>query len=232
MACAVCWQCGGDAERGRDLAGWLPETHGNQTRVQAPGSPWVCEACVHVSSRVSPVPGRPPAEGKALGGNWRNYSHLVEDGAPPTLVSASKGEKRIIRAFVTAVHERPWGAAIAESGQKHVLPFTPMNAPGKGGVVAFDDRRVTVLPGAVDLLDAMDAVLTSTATVRRGVVVGATKAEMESGEWGDAAWSLAPREVRCFEAQFGRLRGGGWFALAVWLAQRDDAAVMAAHGRP
>jgi len=112
-----------------------------------------------------------------------------------------------------------WFAAIADTGQKHVLPWTPMNFAGHGGsrgTVRFEEQNVRL--GSFDLVDAMCGLLTA----------GATKDELASGHYTPRAWQLAQSEIEAFEESHGRpLRGGAWFSLSVWLAQRDEEAVQA-----
>jgi hypothetical protein len=184
----------------------------DQNRVRNPIGAHVCEACCYVHSRTSPVLGRPPKEGKAFGGNFRNYSHFWEDGIG--YVNASKGEKPAILAFISRAHRGAWFAAIADSGQKHVLPFAPMNGPGPGGLLIFEEAIVAV-PAVVSLPGEMSALLTA----------GATKEEIERGDYRPATWQRCGDAARTFEARNGFQRGSSWFALSVWLAQRDEEAV-------
>lgn len=203
-----CWLCGGTVERGTSVDSWLSDVFTDHSRVACPSSDLVCEACMFVCSRTSPVPGRAPKEGKAFGGNYRNYSHLADERG---YFNASKGEKPLIREFLAREHSAPWFAAIADSGQKHVLPFAPMNGPGRTGRVAFDERIVAV-PSDQSLVIDMMVLLTA----------GATKDELERGEYGPRAWQLCGDALVAFEAQRARERRSGWFTLAIWLAQRDE----------
>lgn len=210
-----CYLCGAPVERGQAVRKWMGSGFTDAHRVAAPASGWVCEACVFITSRTSPVPGRPPKPGKKFGGNFRNYSHLADAAG---YVNASKGEKQVIRDFLARPKRGPWMAAIADSGQKHVIPFTPVN-PGDGaaGWVQFDDVRLW-WPGeeGVALVERLTAALTA----------GATKDEIESGEYRPMTWRrLGPEAVRALEDEIGRLRGGDLLRLAVWLAQRDEEAV-------
>ena len=203
-----CWLCGGDCARGARVDGWLSDVFTDHSRVACPSSDVVCEACMFICSRTSPVPGRPPKDGKAFGGNYRNFSHLADEHG---YLNASKGEKLLIREFLAREHSAPWFAAVADSGQKHVLPFAPMNGPGRSGRVAFDERIVSV-PNDQSLIAEMMALLTA----------GATKEELESGNYGPRAWQLCGGRLAGFEASRARERRSGWFSLALWLAQRDE----------
>jgi len=213
-----CWLCAGHLSRGQLVKKWNGASFTGQNRVRCPDAVWVCEPCVYFCARLSPVPGRPPAPGKKLGGNYRNYSHLYEEGAETPYLNASKGEKPLVLEFLRRYHRGTWFAAIADSGQKHVLPWTPVNPAGaRRGRVLFDETviELPVANGAGwTLVDRIAALLTA----------GATKAEIETGRYTARAWQLLGAErLRSFEERWAEpRRGGGWFALALWLAQRDE----------
>jgi hypothetical protein len=209
-----CWVCAAPAPRGMPREEWMGSGFVGQNRVRYPESGWVCEPCLHIMSRIAPVPGRPPAPGKKFGGNFRNYSHLWEAGRPPLYENASKGEKPRIRAFLAREHHLAWFAAIADSGQKHVIPWAPVNPAGRGGLVLFDEQLVRV-PASLALVEELAALLTA----------GATKDEIAAGSYTHWTWQRCPAAVRAFESKHERERGGAWFALALWLAQRDEEVV-------
>jgi len=206
----LCWVCGGVTSTGMHWRKWSGSNFVGQNRVRAPQSEWVCPACVYFASRTSPVPGRPPKPGNKHGGNYRNYSHMFDANS---YVNASKGEKPAILAWLQRPHKGPWFAAIAESGQKHVLLWAPVN-PGRGrGRIRFEEQTIelpdkhgwSVVPQLCDLLTA-----------------GATKASVKTGDYTPREWELCGHRLTTFEARWSYLRGGGWFDLALWLAQRDE----------
>lgn len=207
-----CWQCGAPTSRGLEVQDWMGSNYTSQNRTRSPAAEHVCEACVFICSRTSPVPGREAKEGKKFGGNYRNYSHLYDAGR---YLNASKGEKPAILAFLRGPKVGPWFAAIADSGQKHVIPWTPVNLAGRGRVM-FDETEIA-LPNAEGwaLVDDMAALLTA----------GATKEEIAEGTYGPRVWTLCREQMEAFEARWGGQRGPAWFALALWLAQRDEAQV-------
>jgi hypothetical protein len=139
-------------------------------------------------------------------------SHLVDDRG---WLRLNKGGKREMREWLRGAKRGEWFAAIADTGQKHVVPWAPINTSKRDGVVMFEERDVAL--GDWRIVDAITSLLTA----------GATKEEIGRGEYDVRAWQLCPADVRAFEAAHGRERGGGWFALALWLSQRDEAAVEA-----
>lgn len=250
-----CWVCGGTAcPRGMDAAAFCGDKMTDQTQCRDQDATHVCEACIYLRARSSPVPGRLPGpcsrcggskvdpggggglkalpgvkrgdlcgkcEGSgrnALGGNFRCYSHLFDEEGSPVYITASKAEKPVILAWLRAPKRGRWFAAIADSGQKQVLPYAPLNLPGGRGRVVFDDVTVN-LPAAAGwaLVDAMAAFLTA----------GATKDEIASGDYQPWTWARCTDAIRAFEAAWGSVRGGAWFSLALWLAQRNEDEVRA-----
>src|SRR5690606_14793178 len=118
----------------------------------------------------------------------------------------------LVREFLARKHEGIWFAAIADSGQKHVLPFAPLNGPGsRSGVVLFAETLVTV-PDDQSLIDRMTELLTA----------GVTKDEIASGNYYVRTMRERREMAREFESSHGHERGSPWFALAIWLAQRDE----------
>ena len=200
----VCWVCGGRSGRGAKRAAWQGAMFTGQNRVRCPASEFVCEACVVVMA------GKPPD-------TERMWSHLVEGDSHQR---CNKGHKPQIREFLRRQHAAPWFAAIADSGQKHIVPWCTVNPAGQsGGRILLEEAEIDLPRDAAGwaLLDEIADLLTA----------GATKEEMGRGEYGPRAWSLCGAALRAFEEARGHLRGGAWFELAVWLAQRDEAAVEA-----
>ena len=208
-----CWLCGGDSTRGAPVDDWGGSSFTGQNKVMHPAGRFVCEPCVAICARSTPVPGRLAKEGKKFGGNFRNYSHLFDGG---TYQNASKGEKPLIRAFLAASHTGPWFAAIADSGQKHVIPWAPVN-PSSRGVVLFEEMLVRVPRGhEFGLIDHMADILTA----------GATKDSITTGQYTPGEWQRCEVALRTFEDRWRYLRESPWWRLALWLAQRDEEAVI------
>lgn len=215
-----CWLCSGESSRGMPVNDWNGASFTGQNKVMNPIGRWVCEPCVSICARNTPVPGRPPKEGKTFGGNFRNYSHLYDAG---DYANASKGEKPAIRAFLSASHKGPWFAAIADSGQKHVIPWAPINPAGsRRGRVMFEETEVTIpKPHEQALIDHMIDLLTA----------GATKESVGTGEYTPGEWQRCEAQIKHFESHWSYLRQSPWWRLALFLAQRDEAETAARMDR-
>jgi hypothetical protein len=212
-----CWVCAGETfGRGSPIVKWDGANFTGQTRVRYPAGQAICEPCLWVMARHSEVPGKT--------GNWRNYSVLWAEGEP--LLIASKGDKPAILAWLRRISTaaavdvrtapRRWFAALAESGQKHVVPYVPLNGRGTQRTL-FDEQYFDLprTPEGWSAVDELAALLTA----------GATKEEVERGAYNPFTVQRCEAAIRAFEGRNGHLRGGGWFALVVFLAQRDEAAV-------
>jgi hypothetical protein len=214
-----CWVCGGTASRGVDRQKWNGAEFVGQNNVRAWGALHLCEPCFCVMAWTTPplmaIPGVVEKPGSKRSPCWRNYSVLYESGRARV---ATKGDKPAILAFLRSTHTEEWFASIADSGQKHVVPYTPINGAGSRGRIRFEERTIT-LPDANGwrLVDDATALLTS----------GATKEEIARGEYSPSTWQRCGEMIDAFEAAHGSERGGAWFDLAVWLSQRDEAAVAA-----
>lgn len=220
---SLCWLCGEPRSRAMPLNKWMGANFTDQNKCKAPGSGLVCEACVWSCSWTAP-PGFEVAPDAKRGPNLRQYSHLW--GEYEGYVYASKAEKPKILAFLRR-QRRPgrWFAAIAGSGKKHTLPWTPVNAggPTAGRAVYFEESTI-YLPdnSGWGIVDEMVALLTA----------GPTKAEIQSGNYRPRSWELCRDRIARFEYEWGNLhRGSKWWGLALWLAQRDEEGYRAATKR-
>lgn len=206
-----CWLCGSEVSRGVPPAMWQGANFTDQNKARCQGATHVCEACVWACAWSVP-PGFPPPELGKKGVNLRLFSHLWAEGESPEYQALNKAQKPIIRDWLQRTHRERWFAAIADSGQKHLLPWTPLNGrtdPG-AGVVWFEERVVAL--GSWLLFDDMTRLLT----------VGVTKAELGDGRYAIRSMAEHRDNVFAFEECWGAHRGGGWWSLALWLAQREE----------
>ena len=194
-----CWVCGSPWHRGIDRNRWMGANFVGQNRVRSWDSLFVCEPCVVVMA------GRPPD-------TMRMYTHLWDsDGYH----KYNKGNKAEIRAWLWKPHPSEWFASIADSGQKHVIPWTPINPLGRcSPLVLFEEQTIPL--GDWSLISDLSDLLT----------LGSTKEGLSRGEYGKALL-VDKDKVRSFEDTYRALRGGAWFGFALWLAQRDEVVVAA-----
>jgi hypothetical protein len=213
-----CWFCGATMERGRAVADWAGEgfnAYNRAKRRNELSATHICEACVFVCSRLSPVPGRPAKPGKKFGGNYRNYSHgaaLRGDGSV-RYVSASKAENAELVEFMLAPGSAPWGVAVATSGQKHVISHAPMNSDSEVCQVAFEDLVIRFSRREfAGLLAVMNQLRVSSGCSADAL---ATKIYHPKDLQRDLVG------VEAFEREHGHRRGSGMFDLAVFLSTRS-----------
>lgn len=216
---SVCAACGYPAQRGLLMRKWPGADSLILDKLRAPASPYACDGCVWSCTWAAP-PGRSAKEGQGRGPSPPMYSHLVildDAGRMVTYANASKGEKPVIRSWLTSHKPGPWWLVVADMGKKQLIPWAEWNlsVSTRGSSVLLDDEPVSV--GDLGVVDAMAHVLT----------VGATKATVETGDYTPHEWARCADDLRAFEAAWGHLRGGAWFRLALWLAQRDEDAVAA-----
>lgn len=207
-----CWFCGGEHARGQLVEDWVSVGFTTGNRVRCAWSTTVCEACVFVCSRLSPVPGRPPKDGKSLGGNFRNYTHCAQmlPGGGVEYFNATKADPDRVTAWLRSPKLGTWWCAVAESGQKHVIPWAPPNGPGVRGQVAFDDATVAIPDGQRwAMLDDVEALL----------LAGVTRASIVDGRWSVEQIRRHRSALIAFDEAWGHERGGGWFALVCHLAK-------------
>jgi len=203
-----CWVCSHEMTRGQLVGKWMGSNYTDQNKARCPDATHICEPCVWCMSWVQP-PGFPPPDPGKKGLNLRLFSHLYDDRG---YLALNKASKPAILKWLREPKQGQWFAAIADTGQKHVLPWTPVN-PGQRGVVRFEERNIA-LPGEPGwaLVDDIMRLLTD----------GVTKDEVGTGDYTPRAWKLTPAGVMQFESDHAGKRGTAWFDLALWLSQRDE----------
>lgn len=232
-----CRVCAALAARAMPYQQWQGANFTDQNKLRHIDGAWTCEACVWAHSWVAP-PGWSPsasdlekkaakraareaelaAEGRKAKEerppNLRLFSHWFDEKSG--YQHGNKADKARLRAWLCAPKTGAWFCAIADSGQKHVLPWTVANVDPYCGVVRFEDRDVFI--DCRQLATAIDATCDL-------LTAGATKDEIEVGRYRPETWLRCESLLREYERAYARERGGGAFALTVWLAQRDEAAV-------
>lgn len=187
---------------------WAGSTYTDQNKLRGAGlSSRVCAPCVWAHSWVPP-PGHAPPEPGKKGVNLRLFWHAY-DGAG--YVYGNKANKPELVAWLRAPRKGLWFCAIPDSGQKHTLPWVRWQAPGAPGAVLFEEQQTPI--GSWQLFDGMAALLSA----------GATKASVQTGAYTPREWQQVGADALTgFEARWGALRGGAWWTLALWLAQRAE----------
>ena len=205
-----CIVCAGSYYRSAVYDKWQGSSFTDQNKLRGHGlSSRVCEPCVWAHSWVAP-PDKPPNPVGTKGLNLRLFSHFMDGRG---YVSLNKAQKPAIREWLRAPKHGLWWAAIADTGQKHVIPWARLNAERSPGIVRFEERDVAI--GDWSEMEVVTAALTA----------GITKEELTSGLYGTRAWTIAETHVRAVEELGRRHRGGGWWSLLIWLSQRDEEAV-------
>lgn len=223
---ATCVVCGAHHERTARYDAWQGATFTDQNKLRGHGmSDRVCEPCVWSHAWVPPPGWEPDAESterkraakRAAGKkvdeskerppNLRLFWHAWDEGG---YVFGTKGDKPVLRAWLERERVGRWFLAVPDTGQKHVLPWTPTNLSPRGRRVRFESSDVAL--GDVSTIDAICEALTA----------GVTKDEIEAQRYTQRSWSIAEDHVRRMQ-RLGAESECGWWSLAVWLSQRDEA---------
>jgi hypothetical protein len=201
-----CRFCGAETAEGIPFDQWVKPTFTDWDKL-LPGDCicadcqfWFDESSAALAERV----------GKDKPQRMRNYSHFVLNGA---WIPLTKGDKAQMVGLLLG-ESFPELAAIAVSGQKHIVFRAVRNPPGgSAGWAQFEEQRMWVDSAALrSLLDTAQA-----------LYAGFSKSEIESGQYqphrilqfGIERWQL-------LEARVKSQRGSLLFQLALFLAQRSD----------
>jgi hypothetical protein len=201
----LCRMCSQPMTEGQVFSRWCGADFTDQNKIRRHDATHVCPACIWVHAWNCP-PGYQVGDA-ARGPSLRTYSHLWHDG---DYRYASKGDKPVIKAFLREPKSGPWFACIADSGQKHLIPYTPVNIGSN--VVRFEEENVRVTPGFWVLADDLQELLDS----------GVTKAEIECGRYNPKFLGPLLESVRLFEEKHSFMRRSSAFRLCLWLSQRNE----------
>lgn len=200
---SMCRFCGSDGT-GILFAAWVKPTFTDHDKLW-PGD-FVCQDCLFWLDEASVV--LQARMGKERPQRMRNYSHFVVNGE---WIPLSKGDKARMRDLLLTF-PFPEMAAVAESGQKHIVFRARRNPPGQtAGWVQFEEHSLWLEPSE------MKAIL---ATVEE-LYQGFSKTEIASGRYAPSRilkFGLAEWQKQ--EQQIGRQRGSLLLQLALFLAQK------------
>lgn len=178
---------------------WVKDTFTDWDKLQHGAI--ICHACQYCTADAAP--GLAVRVGKDKPQKMRNYSHFVNNqGVWHPLSKGVKGE--MLRLLLAGAPV----AVIAESGQKHLLPFARI------GWWTFELATVPPFP---------DLLMTILAVVEPLYQAGIAKTEIATGRYdGKRIMAVGVQTWRAAENQIRTWRGGLPLNLALFLAQKDD----------
>lgn len=201
----VCRFCGQQGE-GENFQTWVKPTFTDHDKL-LPGDIvcndclfWFDEANAELATRMS----------KDKPQRMRNYSHFVVNSE---WIPLSKGDKSTMTKLLLST-PFPELATVAESGQKHIVFRATRNPQGgRAGWVQFEEQSLWLEPD--DLRGALDVIEPALSTFSKG--------EIESGNYLPHRIMVYGLDLwRELEAAAKPLRGGLFFSLAIFLAQKRE----------
>lgn len=196
----------GQASEGVAFEKWVKPKFTDFDKLQ--GGEIACNACLFFFDEASVELAE--RMGKEKPQRMRNYSHFIVNGEWTPL---SKGNKARMRELLLG-DVFPELAAIADSGQKHIVFRATRNpAGGKAGWVQFEEQRLYLIPNDLrDLLAQVEELYTEF-----------SKDEIESGDYaGHRILKFGMDRWLELENKIKAMRGKPIFSLALFLAQRSD----------
>lgn len=196
----------GQASEGVAFEKWVKPTFTDFDKLQ--GGEIVCNACMFFFDEASAELAERMSKEKPQ--RMRNYSHFIVNGEWTPL---SKGNKAQMRELLLD-DVFPELAAIADSGQKHIVFRATRNPAGsKAGWVQFEEQRLYLIPDDLrGLLALIEELYTEF-----------SKGEIESGDYaGYRILKFGLERWLKLENQIKAVRGKPIFSLALFLAQRSD----------
>jgi hypothetical protein len=163
QAPGLCAVCGTQADETVPAKATVANgTFTDQYLLTVPSSAVTCVPCAWAMS------GRPPrslrnwsiacAPGRDLGPSNPKAAAAVP-GDHPGLLLTARDDMRPVARLLCDPPDGPWCAAVAESGQKHTLPFTPVNAGPGAWRVRMDAVTVASDPAVFAMLLGRSALL-------------------------------------------------------------------------
>lgn len=201
----VCRFCGQQKE-GDDFQRWAKPTFTDHDKL-LPGD-IVCNDCLFWFEESNAE--LATKMGKDKPQRMRNYSHFIVNGE---WIPLSKGDKSTMTKLLLST-SFPELAAIAESGQKHIVFRATRNPQGgKAGWVQFEEQSLWLEPD--ELCQALDAIEPALSIFSKGEIESGNYLPHRIMAYGLGTW----REL---EVIIKPLRGGLFFSLVMFLAQKRE----------
>lgn len=196
----------GQASEGVAFEKWVKPTFTDFDKLQS--GEIVCNACLFFFDEANAE--LTQRMGKEKPQRMRNYSHFIVNGEWTPL---SKGNKVQMRELLLG-DVFPELAAIADSGQKHIVFRATRNPAGsKAGWVQLEEQKLYLIP------DELRGLLTPV----EELYAEFSKGEIESGDYaGYRILKFGMDRWLELENQIKAMRGKPIFSLALFLAQRSD----------
>lgn len=211
----TCRFCGKQST-GEDFDKWVKPTFTDHDKLK-PGE-IVCDDCLFWFNESSQE--LASRMGKDKPQRMRNYSHFIVNGE---WIPLSKGNKSRMAELLLS-DPFPELAAIAESGQKHIVFRATRNpAGGRSGWVQFEEQSLWVKP--VELKSLLEVVERLHAVFSKTEIQTGNYLPYRIIEFGLQQW-------QALEVKIKPLRSSLFFNLVVFLAQRKDTEHERNGGRP
>ena len=143
----VCAMCGRHVDTSLATAKAIGGNFTDQYQLARPDSPRICYACVWVCSGKPPDTVRMWTVACAPGAGFP-ASHPKSPGwGNADLLLTARNDMRQVVAMLADPPDGPWLVSVAESGQKHPLPYARINHGTALWTVRMDAVDVTATPG-------------------------------------------------------------------------------------
>ncbi len=200
----ICRVCGAESTSGTPFEKWIRPTFTDHDKLVA--GDIICDDCLFWFDERSEVLAR--RMGKDKPQRMRNYSHFVVDGE---WIPLSKSDKAHM---IELLLDEPFPelAAIAESGQKHIVFRAPRNPKGaRAGWIQFEEQSLFLNPDELaGLLRAIES-----------LYARFSKSDIQTGRYAQHAVRAFGLEAwYALEQQIAPWRGSLLFRLALFLAQK------------
>lgn len=207
----VCAMCGRDVDRTLSTDRALGGNFTDQYLLARPGSNRVCYACVWVCS------GKPPDTVRmwtvaASPGRLLPASHPKAPWGNTAVHLTARNDMRAVVGMLTDPPDGDWVVSLAESGQKHHLPYARINHGAGRWTVRMDATDITSTPGE------FRGVLAHVLALRAAKF---SAAAIEALDPGNALTAVTLPVWACHAEALMPWRGSPLLHLACWLPNKE-----------